>query len=130
MLNVKKSRKMLKTPYQSIFWPQILFLSPPPRSRMPVFFPNFSRTRARTRVIMTKMGAKRRLFWLLPSQKLQNDFNWEEIWENWEEIWEIWEKNIRRYIFHIQGNFFFGFRSCFLPNFLTVLSCGHFALEL
>ena len=26
----------------SIFWPQILFLSPPPRSRIPVFFPNFS----------------------------------------------------------------------------------------
>ena len=30
------------------------------------------------RVIMTKIGAKRRNFWVLPSQKLQNDLNWEQ----------------------------------------------------
>ena len=29
----------------SIFWPQILFLFPPSRLRIPVFFPNFSRAR-------------------------------------------------------------------------------------
>ena len=75
----------------SIFWPQILFLSPSPRSRIPVFFPNFSGARRRKlRVIMTKFGAKRRKFWVLPSQKLQNDLNWEEINKNGEEIWEIW----------------------------------------
>ena len=52
--------------------------------------------------ICTKIGAQRQKFWVFPSQKLQNELNWEELSKSREEIWEIGE------IFHCQMKFFGG----------------------
>ena len=65
---------------------------PHPRGRGDLFSsPIFRSGGPKMSIIMAKIGAKRRNFRVLPSQKLQNDLNWEEISKNAEEIWEIWK---------------------------------------
>ena len=67
-------------------------------------------------IIMAKIGAKRRNFRVLPSQKLQNDLNWEEISKNGEEISEIWKRKPKKVtFFHIQGKFVWGQGAVFFP---------------
>ena len=84
------------------------------QSRRPVFFPQFFARGREMSVIMTKIGAKRQNFWVLPSQKLLNDLIWKEISRNGEEISEIWKSVPKKGTFsHIPGKFFGGARSCF-----------------
>ena len=69
---------------------------PTPTVEDTCFLPQFF---ARARVcgeefisILTKLGAKRRKFWVFPSLKLQKGLKWEELSKNREEISKIGER--------------------------------------
>ena len=105
-------------PHPSIFWPQILFSSPPPRSRIPVFFPNFSRARVRT-------YAKYDQNWR-EAPKISGFFipkvaKWLELGRNQgklgRNLGNLGNKTLRMYIFPILGNFFGGSGAVFFPTF-------------
>ena len=101
----------------SIFWPQILFFSPPPRSRIPVFFPNFSRARVRIydKYDQNWREAPKILGFSIPkvAKWLKLGRNQVKLGRNLE---NLGNKTLIMLIFPHSGEFFRGARSCFLPH--------------
>ena len=101
----------------SIFWPQILFFSPPPQSRIPVFFPNFSRARVRiyARYDQNWREAPKILGFFIPkvAKCLKLGRNQVKLGRN---LGNLGNKTLRMLIFPHSGEFFRGVRSCFLPH--------------
>ena len=101
----------------SIFWPQILFFSPPLRSRIPVFFPKFSRVRVQTyaKYDQNWREAPKILGFSIPKVAwLKLGRNQVKLERN---LGNLGNKTLRMFIFPHSGEFFRGVRSCFLPNF-------------